>query len=148
MKKILFLIVVLIAGLALGGGAGAAAILLLGPANAKAEAEAAKEAEAPFLVPAGNVLAPLVAADGHLAGYVRVELQVEVPKEKGEFVTTRIPLLQHAINMRTYRTPLAAGPDGMLPNLEAFRKIVMDVAPEAFGPGVVRRVAITDATPA
>jgi hypothetical protein len=56
--------------------------------------------------------------------------------------------LLHAINMRTYRTPMAAGPDGMLPDISVFRKIVMDAAPEAFGPKVVRLVAVTQAVPA
>ena len=60
----------------------------------------------------------------------------------------RLPLLLHAINMRTFKTPMAAGKDGLLPSLEQFRKIVEAAAPEAFGAGVVRKVAITQATPA
>ena len=59
-----------------------------------------------------------------------------------------MPLLLHAINLRTFRSPLASGPDGMLPDIEQFRAVVMTAAPEAFGEGMVRHVAITQANPA
>ena len=146
MKKILFLLVTLLAGLGLGGGAAYATVMLMGPQKPRA-AHAAEEVE-PSFVDAGKVLAPLVFADGRLSGYVQFQVQLEVPADKAEFVTARMPLLLHAINMRTYRTPMAAGPDGLIPDLETFRKVVMTAAPEAFGAGVLRKVAVTQANPA
>jgi hypothetical protein len=143
MKKALFLLVVLLAGLGLGGGAAMATAMLLGPRGAPTQAEAA-----PNFVDGGKVLAPLVFADGRLSGYVQFHIQLQVPEDKTDYVTARLPLLMHAINMRTFRTPMAAGPDGLLPNIEMFRKVVLDSAPEAFGRGVVRKVAVTQATPA
>ncbi|MHA6721129.1 hypothetical protein ACX40Y_16980 [Sphingomonas sp. RS6] len=147
----LFLVVVLIAGLALGGGAAFATIRMLGVGGDGAAAAAEKEAELPEagkFVPTGKILAPLVFADGRLAGYASLEVQLEVPEAKADYVAQRVPLLLHAINMRTYRTPLAAGPDGMLPDLDAFRKVVDAAAVEAFGPKVVQKVAVTAANPA
>lgn len=146
MKKILFLLVTLLAGLGLGGGAAYATVMLLGPKPAAASA--AHDEVAPSFVDAGKVLAPLVFPDGRLSGYVQFQVQLEVPADKAEFVTARMPLLLHAINMRTYRTPMAAGPDGLIPDLETFRKVVMTAAPEAFGAGVLRKVAVTQANPA
>jgi len=147
-KKLLFLVVALIAGLAAGGGTAYAMVKMLGSGAPKQEAAAVeKEAPAKF-VPTGKVLVPLVFADGHLAGYASMEVQLEVDEAKADFVTQRMPLLLHAINMRTYRTPMAAGPDGMLPDLEGFRKLVDASASEAFGAKVVRKVAVTNANPA
>jgi hypothetical protein len=145
----LFLVVALIAGLGLGGGASFATIRMLGIGSTAPAAE--KEEEPPAagkFVPTGKILAPLVFADGRLVGYAAFEVQLEVEEAKGEFVAQRMPLLLHAINMRTYRTPLAAGPDGMLPDLDAFRKVVDAAATEAFGPKVVQKIAVTAATPA
>ena len=144
MKRILFLVAMLLAGLAVGGGAAYATVALLGPA------QPAKLAEppSPAFVPTGKILAPLVSADGHLAGYMQFSVAVEVARDQQSFVTARLPLLLHAINMRTYRTPMTSGPDGMLPDLNTFRKIVLDAAPEAFGAGVVKHVVVTEATPA
>lgn len=146
MKKILFLLFILLTGLGLGGGAAYATVMLLGP---KAPTDGAPYGEVePSFVDAGKILAPLVFADGRLSGYVQFQVQLEVPADKAEFVTARLPLLLHAINMRTYRTPMAAGPDGLIPDLETFRKVVMAAAPEAFGAGVLRKVAVTQANPA
>ncbi|MDT8757082.1 hypothetical protein MZO42_00080 [Sphingomonas psychrotolerans] len=146
MKKILFVLVTLLTGLGLGGGAAYATVMLLGPKPAGAAS--AHEEATPSFVDAGKILAPLVFADGRLSGYVQFQVQLEVPADKAEFVAARMPLLLHAINMRTYRTPMAAGPDGLIPDLETFRKVVMAAAPEAFGAGVLRKVAVTQANPA
>jgi hypothetical protein len=146
MKKILFLAGTILAGLGLGGGAAYATVTLLGPTKPGAAAHA-EDAE-PSFVDAGKVLAPLVFPDGRLSGYVQFQVQLEVPEDKAAFVTARLPLLLHAINMRTYRTAMAAGPDGLIPDLETFRKVVLAAAPEAFGPGVLRKVAVTQANPA
>lgn len=149
MKKILFLLVVLIAGLGAGGGAAYAVMKMLGIGAPPAQAEDKLEKEpAGKFVPTGKILAPLVFQDGRLAGYAALEVQLQVEEAKADYVAQRMPLLLHAINMRTYRTPMAAGPDGMLPDLEAFRKVVDAAATEAFGAHVVRKVAVTAATPA
>lgn len=146
MKKVLFLLATLIAGLGAGGGAAFATVSIMGPA--KPGAHAAADTTPPSFVDGGKVLAPLVFADGRLSGYVQFHIQLEVPQDQVESVTARLPLLLHAINMRTFKTPMAAGVDGQLPDVEAFRKVVMASAPEAFGAGVVKKVAITAATPA
>lgn len=149
MKKILFSIIVLLAGLGLGGGAALGTLMILGPRPAHAETRAAEDADkALTFVPVDKLLAPLVTADGRLTGYVQFQFNLEVPEDKSGEVTKRLPLLLHAINMRTFKTPMSAGPDGLLPSLDQFRKVVEAAAPEAFGQGVVHKVAITQATPA
>ena len=107
MKKLSFLILILLAGIGTGGGAGYAAILLLGTAR-PAEPAHPKEAD-PHFASAGKVLAPLVGADGSLSGYEQFDVQLEVAEDRVDFVTARLPLLLHEINMRTYRTPMASG---------------------------------------
>ncbi|NWK98925.1 hypothetical protein DM806_25325 [Sphingobium lactosutens] len=98
-------------------------------------------------VPTGTMMAPLVFADGRLSGYVSFEVQLEVLKGEGENVKARLPLLLNAVNMRTYRTPLASGRDGLIPSLDAFRKLVVDAARETYGPDIVRGAAVTQASP-
>ncbi|HYZ64368.1 MAG TPA: hypothetical protein VE650_18100 [Acetobacteraceae bacterium] len=141
MKRTFLFALMLALGLGVGAGAAYATALLLGP---RAQRELADTA----LVPTGPVLAPLVFKDGRLSGYVSFAVQLEVSADRADFVAARMPMLLHAINLRTFRSPLASGPDGMLPDIEIFRRIVMAAAPEAFGPGVVRRAAITQANPA
>jgi flagellar basal body-associated protein FliL len=149
MKKILFLVLVLLSGLGLGGAAAFGTLLVLGPRPAQAAPAPAAEEVATTFVPVDKLLAPLVSADdGRLTGYVQFQFNLEVPADKSSEVTKRLPLLLHAINMRTFKTPMAAGKDGLLPSLDQFRKVVETAAPEAFGAGVVRKVAITQATPA
>lgn len=144
MKRALALVGCLAGGLLTGGGA-AVAVARLHPA----EQAAANEDPVPLqFVPAGNILAPLVFEDGQLAGYASMEVQLQVAAGDAEAVTARLPLLLHAINLQTYRTPLAAGPDGQLPDLEAFRHVVAAATKQAFGTGKVRHVAITQARPA
>lgn len=145
MKKILLPLAVLIAGTGVGGGAAYGTSMLLGPPTPATDEPT--PADTAF-VPTTKILAPLVMSDGRLSGYVAFEVQLEVAADEAEVVAARMPLLLHAINMRTYRTPMAAGPDGMLPDLGMFRQLVMDAAPEAFGKGVVKRAAITGAVPA
>ncbi|WP_431469897.1 hypothetical protein [Sphingosinithalassobacter sp. LHW66-3] len=146
MKKLLMPLALLAAGLGVGGGAAFATSLLLGPPAPAGEAP--EEAAAAAYVPGGSLLAPLVFPDGRLAGYVKVDLALEVPEDKAEFVTARLPLLMHEVNMRTFKKPLASGPDGALPDIAGFRSVVEEAATPAFGAGVVRRVAITQAVPA
>lgn len=145
MKRALLIPIALVGGLALGGGA-AFGVSLVVPAAGPAEAPAAEAIETEF-VTTGSVLTPLVFADGRFAGYVAIEAQLEVPIPEAEAVRARMPLLLHAINMQTFRTPMATGPDGQIPDLEAYRRLVLKAAPKAFGAGVVRRAAITQARP-
>lgn len=147
MKKILLPLAVLIAGAGVGGAAAYGTTLITDGSPVVHSAPVGEGGDTAF-VPATGVLAPLVTADGRLAGYVQFEVQLEVTADQVEFVTARLPLLLHAINMRTYKTPMAAGPDGMLPDLATFRAIVMAAAPEAFGKNVVKAAALTQAMPA
>lgn len=147
MKKILGIVLMPILGAALGGGTAVATNHFLGPPQAKA-AKTKPEPEPTSFVAAKEVLAPLVLSDGRLAGYFKFDIGLEVPAKDEAAITAKLPLLLHAINMRTYRTPLAAGADGMLPDLRRLRDVVREAAPEAFGKGVVQRVAITRAEPA
>ena len=140
MKKVLQAIAVLALGLGVGGGAAYGTSVFLGGEKKPHAVDSA-------FVPTGSVLAPLVLADGRLSGYVTFEVQLEVASDQAEALTQKLPLLLHAINVRTFRSPLASGPDGMLPNVEQFRRVVVAAAEEAFGSGVVRRVAITKADP-
>ncbi|WP_443477982.1 hypothetical protein ACLIMP_00270 [Novosphingobium aerophilum] len=142
-KRIVIGLVALVVGTGVGvGGAYAARQFLpqvmpdLGPVKVETE-----------FVPTGTMLAPLTFPDGRLAGYVSFECQVEVVKGKAEDVTGQLPLLLNAVNMRTYRTPLASGPDGMIPSVDAFRRLVMDAAVEVYGKDLVRRVVVTQAAP-
>lgn len=148
MKKLLFPLLLLVAGVGVGGGAAFATTMLIGPpAAGDGDGAAEDEGERAF-VSVGTVLAPLVFPDGRLSGYMQFKVSVEAPEDKAQFVTARIPLLLHAINLRTFKTPMASGPDGMLPNIDTFRSLVEEAAPEAFGTGVVDRVAVTLASPA
>lgn len=139
MKRIAIWGVSLFLGLGVGGAAayGAGQYMSGGPILPAA----------PVFVPTGPVLAPLVFSDGRLAGYAAFEVQLEVMDGKGDLVKAKVPLLLNAINMRTHRTPMASGPDGLVPNLDVFRKLVMQAAEEVYGPGVVSHAAITQATP-
>ena len=146
MKRIMIPLLVMVCGAGVGSAAAFATVLAVGSPPAAQAAEAATSSTS--FVPTGPILAPLVLPDGRLAGYYSFEVQLEVDQDQVERVTGRLPLLLHAINLRTFRTPLASGPDGMLPNVEMFRAVVTSSTPDAFGPGIVHRVAVTQATPA
>jgi hypothetical protein len=98
-------------------------------------------------VPTGDILAPLVSEDGRLASYVTFRAQIEVPSDREEEVKRNLPVLLNAINLRTYRTPMASGKDGLIPRVDLFGTIVKAAAGETYGPDVVARVAITQAQP-
>ncbi len=149
MKKILFPIVLLITGGAIGAGSGYATNFFLGtPAGATTAKPEPVEEEPGKFVSLPTMTAPLVLKDGKLSGYAAFEIQLEVDESEVDAVTARLPFLQHAINLRTFKVPLAAGADGMLPDLDNFRRVVIEAAREAVGPGKVRKVAITKAEPA
>ncbi|GGO96858.1 hypothetical protein [Stakelama pacifica] len=144
MKKFLLPLALIIAGIGVGAGSGYGAGLVLGSPD---DAHGAQEAVKTSFVPVPHMVAPLVLPDGRLSGYMAFEVQLEVPEKDVDSVTQRIPFVQHAINLRTYRTPLAAGVDGTIPDIEKFRQVVADAAKEALGQGVVQRVAVTKAVP-
>ena len=146
-KKMIMPVVLLAGGAGTGIGAAYAAAMVLGPAAP--ESESSSEEKPTTLVQVEDVMAPLVLPDGQrLAGYVSFEIALQVPEEQAEDVTARLPLLRHEINMRTYRKPMASGPDGTLPTLEVFRAIVQEAADVAFEKGTVSAVAIASARPA
>lgn len=148
MKTLPLAALLLVAGLGIGSGSAFGTAFLLKSADPPAKAATPAPPEAPNFVPTGLILSPLVSPTGRLAGYVQFEAMLQTAPDQAEFVKARLPLLMHAINMRTYRTPMTSGPDGLLPNLETFRALVMASAAEAFGPGLVKRVAIQKAIPA
>lgn len=134
-----------LAGIASGAGGAFAAVQTLGVASHQ---EPPAEAPETVFVKVEDVLTPLTNRDGSLAGYAAMTLELEVVADDAEDIAARQPLIRHALTMRTYRTPLAAGPDGLLPDLERFRALAVAAAEEAYGKGTVRRVAITRAVPA
>lgn len=140
MKKLLGALLALCLGVGVGG-ASAYGIALIHPASGH---RPVKKTE---FVETGAMMAPLVFPDGRLAGYVSFEVQIEVPEGEGERVKAKLPLLLNAVNMRTYRTPLASGRDGLIPALDPFRKVVIDAAREVYGPEMVRRAVVTQASP-
>ncbi len=148
MNRLVSSVVVLVLGVATGSGASLATRLLVPPPPAPAVAAAVPEPldVKRVFVPVGSVKAPIVFDDGRLAGYVAFTVAVEVSELKQQAVADNLPLLLNAINMRTYRTPMARSTDGRIPDVEVFRKLVADAALDAFGASAVKRVLITDVT--
>lgn len=140
MKKPLGAVLALILGAAVGG-ASAYAVALIHPPSGHMPVKRTE------FVQTGAIMAPLVFPDGRLSGYVSFEVQLEVPEGEGEGVKARLPLLLNAVNMRTYRTPLASGRDGLIPALDPFRKVVIDAAREIYGADLVLHVVVTQASP-
>ncbi|GGZ00338.1 hypothetical protein ACFSTD_03670 [Novosphingobium colocasiae] len=145
-KRIGIGLVTVIAGLGVGA-AGAWGVLHSAPQYLTGRPAKPRPVATEF-VPPVEVLAPLVLADGRLTGYAKFEIQLEVAQGTTEEVGAKLPLLMNAVNLRTYRTPLASGPDGLVPGLDGFRRVVMDAATEVYGKDVVRSVAVTQAAPA
>lgn len=143
MKKLLALLVLLALGLGLGAGAAYGVAQLLGPPPPKS----APPQEATAFVSAGSLLAPIVAGDGKLSGYATFDVQLEVPAADEAEATEKLPLLLHAVNLRTWSTPMAAGPDHILPDLRTLASVVKTAAEEAYGRKIVRRVIVTGAKP-
>jgi len=139
MKKILLPILVLLAGAAVGGAGAYGTTVVIGVRDPGAMKT--------VFVPTGSILTPLVDPDGRLSGYVSIEAGLEVPEKHAEQIESRLPLLLNAINMKTFRTPIASGKDGLIPNLEGFRRVVHQAAAETFGKDVVVRAVVTKASP-
>lgn len=134
-------------GLIIGAGGGAGVAFLL-PAAPPAPAVAPASSGDSKFVTLGALLVPVTLPDGQLTAYVTVEPQLELGEDDVEPVTARIPLIIDAVNVRTFATPLASGPDGRLPDAAAFKAVVAKEAARLLGPGVVRSVAITRIAPA
>lgn len=148
-KRIGIGVVAIVAGLGTGaGGAFLAAKFLPQFAHGSGGGHGPVSRGPGEFVPPVQILAPLVFKDGRLAGYTNFEVQIEVDAGGSDEIGAKMPLLLNAVNLRTYRQPLASGPDGMLPAIAAFRRIVMDAATEVYGKDVVRSVAVTKAQPA
>ena len=152
MRRLVLLGVALVGGIVVGGGS-AFGVGLIAPAGAQRPAAPSDPSDSAdpgdfAFVPTGPILVPLVFGDGRLAGYSSIEVQLRVGSDRIEEVTAKLPLLLHAINLRTYRAPLAAAPDGQIPDLALFRKIVAAAAAQALGKDTVTTVAITQARPA
>lgn len=145
-KKILLPVALLAGGIGVGSGAAYATGLLFG---AIAQPVTAAPAAGPKgFVEIENLLAPLVLPDGErVTAYVAFTVALEVPAGRVEEISARTALLRHEINMRTYRTPMASGPDGMLPTLSIFHDVVRESAIAAFGKDAVSRIAIVRAAP-
>lgn len=141
MRKFLLFLLILILGLGAGGAGALATSLVMADRHAQAQ-------KATLFVPTGPIVAPLVFADGRLSGYVTFEAQIEVSSDKADAIRKQLPLLLDAVNMRTYRTPMASGPDGLVPGVDAFRRVLFDAAVQTFGRETVRRAIVTQATPA
>lgn len=149
MKKLLLPLILLILGLGVGGGAAFGVGHFMGPPPAAGET-AHEEETAPVetaFIPAGIILAPIVAEDGNLSGYANFDVQLEVPVDKADEITARLPLLLHAVNLRAFRTPMAAGPQHMLPDLRIFAKMVEEAATESLGKDEVTRAVVISARP-
>lgn len=152
MRRMVLLGVALVGGIVVGGGS-AFGVGLIAPAGAPQPAPPSDPSDSAdpgdfAFVPTGPILVPLVFGDGRLAGYASIEVQLRVGSDRIDEVTAKLPLLLHAINLRTYRAPLAAAPDGQIPDLALFRKIVAAAAAHALGKDTVTTVAITQARPA
>lgn len=147
MKKLLWPIV-LLSGVGTGAASSwGAAQFRGGPPEPSRHQVASDDADLTF-VPSGALLVPVTLADGTLTAYVTIECSLQVSSADAESVKARIPLFLHAINMQTFRKPLAVGPDQRLPDLQVYRAIVQASAKKVFGSGTVRRLAITKIQPA
>ncbi len=144
-KRIGIAVALLLAGLPVGA-AGSYAALRFFPEKFKAHGALDQDVDTQF-VQVDALLVPLVFKDGRLAGYISLQSQLEVPADEASDVTDRLPLFMNAVNMRTYRSPLASGPDGQLPDLSALRAVLLRAAVEVYGKDVVRKVTITHAVP-
>lgn len=146
MKKLLTLLIVLLLGLGVGGGAAYGLSMVLGPPPTPDAHVEKKKVETAF-VPTGALVVPIVTGDGNLSGYASFEMQLEVAEADEAEVTAQIPLLLHAINMRTYRTPMAAGKQKILPDLDVLSRLAMEAATKSLGKGKVLRAVVTSARP-
>lgn len=146
MRQILTIILCLLAGIGIGGGGTYAYALNFGlggkPATNRTDPAGDNKVLAPF-----KIRAPITFEDGTLATYAVFKVQLVVKAEAAEKAETNEAMVLNAINMRTYKTPLIKGPDGQLPDVETFRKVISEAGSEALGKGVIANILITDVQP-
>jgi hypothetical protein len=148
MKKILTLIILLVLGIGIGGGASYGVGMYLGPPPAKdAHAAPKKEHIETAFIPTGPLTLPVVTNEGDLTGYGIFEMQLEVAEESEAEIAGQMPLILNAINLRTYRTPMTAGKQKVLPDLDVLSRIAMDASAQALGKDKVLRAVVTSAKP-
>jgi hypothetical protein len=144
MNRSLFLVATVVVGIVLGGATGWAASQFLVP-MLKPVSKPAQEPTAFLEMP--RMLGPIVDQEGRLMGYNQFIVHVEIQTKSDEDLKQWVPLLQDAINMRTFRTPMAVGTDGQRPNLDMLRQMVRAAAEEVLGKKEVRRILITESQP-
>lgn len=113
---------------------------------------AAEQAAAPKAVEyveVGKLMVPVVDHEGDLVSYLRVEATLEVPEGSGEDVRSKLPIVMHEVNMRTWKTALSQGADGRLVDTNGLEKIFSAAAREVYGKEIgVKRVLLTSTIPA
>lgn len=145
---LLYATVALVSVLAGAAGAFGTITFLKPPEDVAEPAKEETVAGLPLVIlPEIKVQAPLVFPNGRLAGYASFTFQLEVAEKDAARVTEELPVLLNAINVRSFRAPMARDPDGQIPDLGVFRDIVSQAHTEAFGKGVVQRVLIIEALP-
>lgn len=146
MKQVMIVILCLLAGLGIGAGGTYAYALNFGLGDEtgpkRPDPAGENKALAPF-----KVRAPITFEDGTLATYAVFKVQLVVKEEAALKAEEEEAKVINAINMRTFKTPLVKGPDGQIPDIESFRKVVAEAGTEALGKGVVANILITDVQP-
>lgn len=138
-------LLLILAGLLAGSGGAAGAYAAMG---ARVEVVTPPKPAEIMYVDVGRMMVPLVDPNGDLVGYVAIEARMELLAENQAEVRDRLPVLQHEINMRSWKTGLAAGPDHMLLGTDNAMRLYKEAAAKAFGKHVVRRILLTSVTPA
>lgn len=142
MKRMILLAGVMTVGMALGGTTAYGAGKLLAGKPLINWSSGRPDA----FVPTGAIVAPLVAEDGHLLGYMSFEAQLQVPADQADHVKANLPLLLDATTLRTFKAPIAGGKDGLVPKLGILRAVLTEAVEQTYGPSLVSHVAITQAT--
>ncbi len=143
-------LVIIIFALLLGVGSGGSAMYFLGPTVDRAAQPASAAPalrEGSVILRPFKVRTPIVYSDGNLSTYVKFSVQLLVTKDFADKANEMQPMVINEINMRTFRTPLAMGPDGQIPNLQVFRDIALASARKVLGRSNVNKVLITDVEP-
>lgn len=146
MKQIIVIILCLLVGLGAGAGGTYAYALNFGLGD-KQGPDRPDPKGANKVLPPFKVRAPITFEDGTLATYAVFKVQLVVKEEAAMKAEEEEAMVINAINMRTFKTPLVKGPDGQIPDVEVFRKIVSAAGTEALGKGVVSNILITDVQP-
>lgn len=139
------LVGLVIAGLMTGAGAAAAGYAASG---ARVEFVTQPKPLEIVHIEVGRMLLPLVDPNGDLVGYLAVEAKLEVAASDEATAKERLPLLQHEINMQSWHAGISAGPDHMLLDTKGVERLYVGASNAAFGDRIVRRVLLTNVSPA